>query len=55
MIEALEGLGEITLNAGPPGSVSADKHNAGDHLFLVDFDAATEEWIERPDDPVKVD
>ena len=55
MIRGIEGLGEVTLNAGPPGSLSADKHDAGDYVFLCDFSAADQEFVERADDPVKVD
>jgi hypothetical protein len=45
----------VTLNAGPPGSLSAAKHDAGDHLFLADYRAADEEFVQRGGDPVKVD
>lgn len=55
MIRGIEDLGEVTLNAGPPGSLSADKHDAGDHVFLADFSAAAEEFVQREDAPVKVD
>jgi len=55
MIEGIEGLGEIELNAGPPGTLSADKHDAGNYLFLVDFDADAGEFIEREDEPVEID
>lgn len=55
VIAAVEALGEVELNAGPPGSLSADKHDAGDHLFLADYSAADEEFVEREGDPVKVD
>ena len=55
MIAAIEGLGEIPLNAGPPGTLSADKHDAGDHLFMADYRAAEQEFVDRPDEPVKVD
>lgn len=55
MIRGIEGLGEIELNAGPPGSLSADKHDAGDHLFLADFDAAVSEFVERDSEPVKIE
>lgn len=55
MIGAIEGLGEVELNAGPPGSLSADKHDAGDHLFLADFSAATGEFVQRDGEPVEVD
>ena len=55
MIEAIEGLGSIELNAGPEGSLSADKHDAGDYLFLADYDADAGEFVQRPDEPVKID
>jgi hypothetical protein len=55
MIEAIEGLGEIELNAGPPGSLSADKHDGGDHLFLADYDADAGEFIDRDGEPVEID
>jgi ABC-type branched-subunit amino acid transport system substrate-binding protein len=55
IVEAIEGVGEVTLNAGPPGSLSAAKHDAGDHLFLADYRAADEEFVQRGGDPVKVD
>lgn len=54
MIEAIEGLGEIELNAGPPGTLGPDKHDAGDHLFLADYDAGAGEFIDRPGDPVEI-
>jgi ABC-type branched-subunit amino acid transport system substrate-binding protein len=55
VIQALEGLGEVVLNAGPNGTISADKHDAGDYLFLVDFSAADGEWIDRQGEPQRVD
>jgi ABC-type branched-subunit amino acid transport system substrate-binding protein len=55
MVEALEGLGEVELNAGPPGSLSAGKHDAGDHLFLADFSADAGEFVERDGEPVRVE
>jgi ABC-type branched-subunit amino acid transport system substrate-binding protein len=55
MIAAIEDLGEVPLNAGPPGTLSADKHDAGDYLFLSDFRAADGEFVQRDGDPVKVD
>jgi hypothetical protein len=54
MVGAIEGLGEIELNAGPPGSLSADKHDAGDHLFLCDYRAEAGECVQRPGEPVEV-
>jgi ABC-type branched-subunit amino acid transport system substrate-binding protein len=55
MIGGIEGLGEVVLNAGPPGTLSADKHDAGDNLFLSDYDAGSQEFVQRDGDPVKVD
>ena len=55
MIAALEGLGEIELNAGPPGTLSADKHDAGDHLFLADYRADAGEFVRRPGEPTRID
>ena len=55
MITALEGLGEIELNAGPPGTLSADKHDAGDHLFLADYRADAGEFVRRPGEPTRID
>jgi ABC-type branched-subunit amino acid transport system substrate-binding protein len=55
MIEAIEGLGEVELNAGPSGTLSADKHDAGDYLFLADYSAAAGEFVQRDAEPVKID
>ena len=55
MIGAIEGLGEIELNAGPPGTLSADKHDAGDYLFLADYRAEAGEFVQRDGEPVEVD
>jgi hypothetical protein len=54
MIEALEGLGEVELNAGPAGTLSADKHDAGDYLFLADYSAEAGEFVQREGDPVQI-
>ena len=55
VIRGIEGLGEVPLNAGPSGTISEDKHNAGDHLFLADYDATDQEFVDRPDEPVAID
>ena len=55
VIEAIEGLGEIELNAGPPGTLSADKHSAGDYLFLCDYRAEAGECVQRPGEPIEVE
>jgi len=55
MIEAIAGLGEIELNAGPAGSLSADKHDAGDYLFLADYRADAGEFVRRPGEPTRID
>lgn len=54
MIEGIEGLGEVELNAGPPGTLGPDKHDAGDHLFLVEYDAEVGEFLEVGE-PVEID
>ncbi len=40
VIEAIEALGEVPTNAGPPGTISADKHDAGDFVILARYSAA---------------
>ena len=55
VIRAIEGLGEVPLNAGPSGTIAADKHKAGDHLFLADYNATDQEFVDRPDEPVAID
>jgi ABC-type branched-subunit amino acid transport system substrate-binding protein len=55
IVEAVEGLGTVGLNAGPDGSLSAAKHDAGDYLFLCDYRADARECVERPGDPVRID
>jgi ABC-type branched-subunit amino acid transport system substrate-binding protein len=42
VIEAIEGIGEIELISGPAGSLSADKHDAGDYVFLSRYSAESE-------------
>ena len=40
---------------GRPARISADKHNAGDYLFLADYSADDREFVDRPGEPVAVD
>jgi hypothetical protein len=54
-IAAVEGLGEVELNAGPPGSLEPGKHDAGDHLFLADYSAEAGEFVQRDGDPVRIE
>jgi len=54
MIEAIEGTGEVELNAGPAGTLATGKHDAGDYLFLADYSAEAGEFVQRDADPVKV-
>ena len=44
VIEALEAMAETPMSAGPPGSLSADKHDAGDAVFLSRYSAASEKF-----------
>ena len=55
VIRGIDGLGEVPLNAGPSGTISADKHNAGDYLFLADYNATDQQFIDRADEPVAID
>jgi ABC-type branched-subunit amino acid transport system substrate-binding protein len=54
VVSGLEGLAEVELNAGPPGSLSADKHDAGDYLFVADYRADVGEFVTRDGEPVRV-
>lgn len=54
MVAAIEGLGDLELNAGPNGSLSGDKHDAGDYLFLCDYRADARECVQRPGEPIEV-
>jgi len=54
VVRAVEGLGEVPLNAGPAGTISDDKHDAGDYLFLADFSPAEGEFVDRPGEPVQI-
>lgn len=47
LIEALEGVGEVPSNAGPPGSLGPDKHDAGDWLFLCEYRASEGACVAR--------
>ena len=42
VISAIEGLGELDLISGPKGSLSEEKHDAGDYVFLSRYSADTE-------------
>jgi len=55
LIRAIETLEEVPMNAGPPGSLGPEKHDAGDYVFLADFDAGAGEFVRREGEPVKVD
>ncbi len=54
LIAAIEGLGTIHYGIGPDGSLSPTKHDAGDYLFLCDYQAATGTCVRRSDPPFKV-
>jgi ABC-type branched-subunit amino acid transport system substrate-binding protein len=42
VIEALQGTDDVPVSAGPPGSLAADKHDAGDFVFVSQYSAASE-------------
>ena len=41
VIRALEAMSSVPMNSGPPGTLSAAKHDAGDYLWLERYTAAT--------------
>src|SRR4051812_21806097 len=41
VIKALESKTSVPMNSGPPGSLAAAKHDAGDYLWLEKYSAAT--------------
>jgi hypothetical protein len=41
VIKALEAKSVVPMNSGPAGSLSAAKHDAGDHLWLEKYSAKT--------------
>ncbi len=49
IIRAFEAMSSTPMVAGPNGSLSATKHDAGDWAWLERYDAAKEEWV--LDDP----
>jgi len=55
VIAALEGMGTVPMSAGPDGTVNADKHDAGDYVFLSRYDASLEEFVPVNDaEPIEV-
>jgi ABC-type branched-subunit amino acid transport system substrate-binding protein len=40
VMKALEAMASVPMNAGPPGSLSAAKHDAGDYLTIEKYSAA---------------
>jgi ABC-type branched-subunit amino acid transport system substrate-binding protein len=58
IIQALEGIDETPMNAGPAGSLGPDKHDAGDYVFMADYSAEAGEFVRREGEagePFKVD
>jgi Periplasmic binding protein len=55
MMKAIERLGSVAINAGPHGSLSSTKHDAGDYLFVADYRAKTGTFIPRDQAPIKID
>jgi ABC-type branched-subunit amino acid transport system substrate-binding protein len=54
VITAIEALGEVPTNAGPPGTISADKHDAGDFLIVTRYSAADGVFTVEDDEPFEV-
>ena len=55
MRRAIETLDEVPMNAGPEGSITPEKHDAGDYVFLADYDADAGEFVRREGEPFKVE
>jgi ABC-type branched-subunit amino acid transport system substrate-binding protein len=49
VIAALESFDTLEMSAGPPGSLSAAKHDGGDYVFLSRYDASVEEFVPHDD------
>ena len=54
MIQAIEKQTDPPMAAGPSGTLSATKHNAGNHLFLAIYDAAEGKFIPDGKPAIKV-
>jgi ABC-type branched-subunit amino acid transport system substrate-binding protein len=53
LIAALEDLGEIPANAGPPMSLTAGKPDSGDYVFLAEY-SAERGTFERTGEPIEI-
>ena len=54
MISAIEGLGAFDLISGPKGTLSKDKHDAGDFVFLSRYSADRDLRTDDDRKPLKV-
>lgn len=54
VIAALEAMSSIPVSAGPPGSLSAAKHDAGDYVFLEKYSAAQGKFVPVDTTPQRV-
>jgi hypothetical protein len=54
LISGIEGLGTFDRSIGPPGTMSATKHDGLNDLFLCDYRADVGKCVRRPDEPFRV-
>src|SRR4051794_30331727 len=54
LINAIEGLGSVTLSVGPAGTLSPTKHDGLDSMYLCDVSADTGKCVRRSDAPVRI-
>jgi ABC-type branched-subunit amino acid transport system substrate-binding protein len=54
VIDAFQAMKSVPMIAGPPGSLSATKHDAGDYVFLEKFSAAKGKFVPYDVTPLRV-
>jgi hypothetical protein len=53
-INALQAMASVPMSAGPPGSLSATKHDAGDYVFIERYSAAQGKFLPFDTTPRRV-
>jgi hypothetical protein len=54
VINALQAMATVPMIAGPPGSLSATKHDAGDYVFIEKYSAAQGKFVPFDTTPRRV-
>ncbi len=54
VIDAFQAMKSVPMIVGPPGSMSATKHDAGDYVFLEKFSAAKGKFVPYDVTPMRV-